>query len=1772
MASVGELSVDVKARINDFSKNLNTALSQANSFADRMSTIGKKDFFAPVQDTIKGMSRDFRQIIQGIVLAQTFYTGLQGFKQLTAAVYEYTDALNYAQVTFSNLFRDMSLGEEFVAVLQQYAARSPFDFTDIEKGARQLSAYGIQAKNLMYVMEGIGNLSAVTGDPQTFETVSRAMGQIYSKGKLSAEEMRQLAEAGLNVKEVYARLGIEAGNVGKANVDAATALNTIVEVLNDTYAGAMDAANTTMRGMLANTKDVLLSVSSAVFQPAYEKLQRVLKWIQIGLDDFQKTFSTEGLTAAIEKSFGSEALNRLQQFIAICQYLGNLLYQLLAPALQIVGMYGQTFLSVFGNMVRVIGPVVEVFAALLNTFVNSAQGARLLQTALMGLVVAKMVGGFATLLTSSFALMSKTLGGVIRVAVVAAQSLTILTGAEAGAAAGAYGASAAWKYFTKTLNLNPIVLAITLILTLITAVVGLRAVLGQTTDALANMSGVDFTKFLDNIKQATGDASKFEKPFEDAGDAIDDANDDLDKTKKKLEGLLSFDEVFKLPEKTDTGKDKDTGLDDDIYEPGDFGAIEMPEVEPLDPSSLFPDITDILEWFQQQPWWKIGQYISNGIASGLKMAKKLPTKALADFLDDLLKTAGKTLDKFNIKERIAKLAQKAEEVRDAFKQVGTTLGEEVYKAIEKELGPEKAKKLKLKDRVSKIAKEAAKGEKAWRETGAKLARALEEDLAKELGPEKASRFKLSEQMEMLAEEATKAETKFAKAGKSLAKSMTKQIEKYLGPEATKELKIAENLERIATEAVAGGSAWEEGGAKAAKDWLEGLNREFAKASIKGQSAETAMVTLAKELKEAGVVVTDAGVELSDEFMTKLETGFSDKKTFGEIASEFGKSFVDAFKNLPKNISEELTKGFTPSAVFEGIKKSFTNESGESIFKAFITPIKNAITPAKIASFLKTGLKDMGITIIGEMLFDELANWLDQNGLHEASIVMGKVGPILASGLGTAIATKSPWGFVVGAIWGALFEGLGEGLENGDWSSFASSIMGALGAALSKIFKKGKGGGLLAVGSIIADLLFGSIAQGMEDNGDKAGADIVRTLGDIFSGALGGASIGMLFGPWGALAGALIGALVAALAGHWDEIVDWWNNTAVPWFQDLPNKVGAFFSDAGTWLQDRGKEIVEGIKNGAITAWQNVVTFFTVTVPNAFKGFLTDADKWLSDPKKNPLAGFWNAIKEVWNTIATFFGGIGKAILGFFTNDEDLLHDAGYDIMDGLWNGIQIPWKLISGFFTDILKNILAFFTGDDTWLEKDGEELLQGLLDGIGVIWTNIVTWFQNLPSNVVKFFINAGNWLYNAGQNIITGLKNGIVAWWTNVVTWFQNLPTNIANFFTNAGNWIYNAGQNIIIGLRNGIVTWWSNVVTWFQGLPQRVINFFSNAGNWLVTAGKNILTGFKNGVLQKWEDVKSFFGGIGDWIVQHKGPESYDLNLLVAAGKNIMAGLESGTITGFSKIQTFVNGISGKILNVFKNAGNLLVGAGKNMFSGMLSGIKTQFSAVSTFISSIPTKIKNVFANAGSWITNAGSNLFKGFYDGIKNYWQWTTSFLSNIPKYIKNYFTYAGTWIRNAGYNIIIGFYNGLTSAFKYVEDFINGIAQWIIDNKGPEEYDKKLLTPAGNWIMEGLETGLEDRFTGVLQAVQSFGPQLEQAFQTPQLSVGRTDAPTITQAPATQYGTQETQEVNNPYLNSSNEDASQRPIMYVGTLIADKQGLRELKKKLDIVEKEQSRYR
>lgn len=83
----------------------------------------------------------------------------------------------------------------------------------------------------------------------------------------------------------------------------------------------------------------------------------------------------------------------------------------------------------------------------------------------------------------------------------------------------------------------------------------------------------------------------------------------------------------------------------------------------------------------------------------------------------------------------------------------------------------------------------------------------------------------------------------------------------------------------------------------------------------------------------------------------------------------------------------------------------------------------------------------------------------------------------------------------------------------------------------------------------------------------------------------------------------------------------------------------------------------------------------------------------------------------------------------------------------------------------------------------------------------------------------------------------------------------------------------------------------------------------------------------------------------------------------------------------------------------------------------------------------------------------------------------NFVASIPDRIKNALGNLGNLLWNAGESIITGFLNGIKNKFEQVKNYVGGIGKWIKDHKGPLDYDKKLLVPAGGAIMQGLNTGL-----------------------------------------------------------------------------------------------------
>lgn len=243
------------------------ALRSLEKMSDGLRSLTRKTFRIPIKilDYATAPLRGIKNMlfsIKSLVLAVT--AGLAA-KQLILNPINVADAYSSAKISFSTLLGE-SQGQQMMDNLDEFARATPFNTTNVIENAQKMLAMGWDAEDIIGDMEIIGNAAAATGKlDQGLESIVRAMSQIKTKGRLSTEELNQLAEAGIAAKAMLAEgLGYGTGDAGIAKMtedleEGLIASDVAIEALlagMQKYDGMMDSmANETVEGLGSQIKD-----------------------------------------------------------------------------------------------------------------------------------------------------------------------------------------------------------------------------------------------------------------------------------------------------------------------------------------------------------------------------------------------------------------------------------------------------------------------------------------------------------------------------------------------------------------------------------------------------------------------------------------------------------------------------------------------------------------------------------------------------------------------------------------------------------------------------------------------------------------------------------------------------------------------------------------------------------------------------------------------------------------------------------------------------------------------------------------------------------------------------------------------------------------------------------------------------------------------------------------------------------------------------------------------------------------------------------------------------------------------------------------------------------------------------------------------------------------------------------------------------------------------------------------------------------------------------
>ena len=261
MAVIGELAVNVVARTSGLSSGMNRARKEMG--------------------LLSSAALGVRRSLMLLGAAFTAFRGISFIAEVTAEAEQ-------AKATFEVLTGSMREGIQVYEQLRTLAAGTPLQLTQLSKSARTLMLFGITAEHVTDTMRMLGDVSG--GNATNLQFMARAFGQITSLGRLQAQDLMQLVNAGWNpLNEIMARTGETMEQVRERMKDGKVSAEEVKQALKDAtgeggrFNGMMEKMSKTLSGRWSTLKDQVSQLAlqfGEILLPAFEMainaLQRIV--------------------------------------------------------------------------------------------------------------------------------------------------------------------------------------------------------------------------------------------------------------------------------------------------------------------------------------------------------------------------------------------------------------------------------------------------------------------------------------------------------------------------------------------------------------------------------------------------------------------------------------------------------------------------------------------------------------------------------------------------------------------------------------------------------------------------------------------------------------------------------------------------------------------------------------------------------------------------------------------------------------------------------------------------------------------------------------------------------------------------------------------------------------------------------------------------------------------------------------------------------------------------------------------------------------------------------------------------------------------------------------------------------------------------------------------------------------------------------------------------------------------------------------------------------
>lgn len=303
-------------------------------------------------------------------------------------------AAETSEMAFTTMLGSAEAARDMLDELASFAAHTPFELSGLTTATQQLLAYGFTAEDIIPMLTAVGDATAALGTGQQgIEAVTRALGQMQTRGKVTAEEMLQLTEAGIPAWEYLARaIGTDTAGameaVSDGAVDAQTGIEALTRGMEEDFGGMMERQSTTVAGLMSNLADAIEQPLMALRDSdAYERFAETLSDLVDSAGPF-----VESLLPHMEKGIDAVsgvlgmAADAMEAFAGMSEQGQG----------QIIGLVTQA--ALLGPALKVLGPVIRTVGSAMKGATSAASlfsgGLLGIGTAVAGLAIGSLVSDF----------------------------------------------------------------------------------------------------------------------------------------------------------------------------------------------------------------------------------------------------------------------------------------------------------------------------------------------------------------------------------------------------------------------------------------------------------------------------------------------------------------------------------------------------------------------------------------------------------------------------------------------------------------------------------------------------------------------------------------------------------------------------------------------------------------------------------------------------------------------------------------------------------------------------------------------------------------------------------------------------------------------------------------------------------------------------------------------------------------------------------------------------------------------------------------------------------------------------------------------------------------------------------------------------------------------------------------------------------------------------------------------------------------------------------